>query len=279
MTSIQLNTQTNNYESKQVSITQYKELVSEVEKLKICLTQILKVEPNNDLKYIKETKTKKDGTDELSVDDPSQYNYSYSSESQHIDTFSELINHLNTSIDNIEKWITKIEQIKTSGFNPDSTVSLNTLKYVDNTNINKEMKPTSLNNLITKLSENNNNIHSWLYSKDDFNDYLNILEEMEILVCLKKGDEFVFQKIRVHNEKSTNIPIDALVESVVEGQFVDKNKNVKLDLNNLADINELEKKNVAINLTLTQSIHVVFYSYKALFDVIKHFFLIINGSI
>ena len=269
MTSIQLNTQTNNYESKQVSITKYQELISELEKLTICLTQILIVEPNNDLKYIKETKTA----------DERQYNYSYSSESQHIDTFSELINKLNTSTENIEKWITKIEQINTSGFNPDSTISLNTLKYVDNTNAIKEMRPTTLNNLITKLSENNNNIHSLLNSKDDFNDYLNKLEEMELLVCLKKGDEFVFQKIKVHNEKSTNIPIDALVESVVEGQFVDKNNVVKLDLKNLADINELEKNNVAINLSLIESIHVVFNTYKSLFNVIKHFFLVINSSI
>ena len=157
MTSIKLNTEKNNYEPIQVSISKYKDLVDELEKLFICLTQILIVESTNDLKYIEETKTKIDGPDEL-ADDPNQYIYNYSSKTSHVDTFTEFIKQLNKSTENIEKWITKIEQIKTSGIDPDTSCPLNSIKYIDTNNTIKEEKPTSLNNLITKLSDNNNNI-------------------------------------------------------------------------------------------------------------------------
>ncbi|KAK8834093.1 hypothetical protein M9Y10_020179 [Tritrichomonas musculus] len=283
MTSIILNTETNNYISTQVSITKYKELVSELEKLTIVLTQILIVEPTNDLTYIEETKTKKEGPDELS-NDSNQYIYTYSTKSKHVDTFTELINQLSISTSNIEKWVTKIEQIKTSGIDPNSKCSLNDLKYIDTTNSIKTIKPNTLNNLITKLSENNNNLHTWLSSKEssdsDFNEYIKNLNDMELLVCMKKGDEYVFQKLKVHkNDKSTTTPTDAIIESSIEGQFVDETNNVILDLNNLADIQELEKNNVAVNMSLIESINVVFDTYKTLGIVIKHTFQLLNSCV
>ncbi|KAK8895946.1 hypothetical protein M9Y10_013832 [Tritrichomonas musculus] len=111
---------------------------------------------------------------------------------------------------------------------------------------------------------------------------LNNIEDIEVLVCIKVNEEYAFKKLVISNEKTSSdstditVPDDALVEKT-EGQFVDKDNNVKFSTNDLADIAELQKKNVTVKTNITDSINIVINSYKTLWIVIKHTFSILNS--
>ncbi|KAK8842399.1 hypothetical protein M9Y10_025982, partial [Tritrichomonas musculus] len=177
MTSIKENKADEIYEATQENITKYTELVSAIKNLSECLKNILIVEKNLDMKYIKEIKTEKPEEEiPLAVTDEetkkTEYIYTYETANKHADTLTEIINLINSSNENIEKWLKKIEETKTTGID---FTNLNDLKVIQkNTNTSSyEIKPqsiTSLNGMITNMSTNNENISNWISNNTiDFN--------------------------------------------------------------------------------------------------------------
>ncbi|KAK8886004.1 hypothetical protein M9Y10_041463 [Tritrichomonas musculus] len=414
MTTIKENKAENIYEATQENIEKYTELVSTIKSLSESLKNILIVEKSLNLKYINEIKTEKPEEEiPLAVqEDEKQYIYTYQTANEHADTLTEIINLINKSTENIEKWLKKIEETKTTGID---FTKLSELKVIQKNQTSYETKPQSLttfNDVITNLSTNNENISNWINKVEnesivalellesfgpevpiivlnettkepeiktvkieiveqpalptpeqpvevpDFivdtegNNYLfptkeeidrirekyknqlkvplpvdnstgitipvyvaiesieegliwiknmvynilstfvgfvmqpisilNNIEDIEVLVCIKVNEEYAFKKLVISNEKTSSdstditVPDDALVEKT-EGQFVDKDNNVKFSTNDLADIAELQKNNVTVKTNITDSINIVINSYKTLWIVIKHTFSILNS--
>ncbi|KAK8839984.1 hypothetical protein M9Y10_031269 [Tritrichomonas musculus] len=394
MTTIIENKAENIYEATQENIEKYTELVSTIKSLSESLKNILIVEKSLNLKYINEIKTEKPEEEiPLAVqEDEKQYIYTYQTANEHADTLTEIINLINKSTENIEKWLKKIEETKTTGID---FTKLSELKVIQKNQTSYETKPQSLttfNDVITNLSTNNENISNWINKVENEsivalellesfgpevpiivlnettkepeiktvkieivsfrNNYLfptkeeidrirekyknqlkvplpvdnstgitilvyvaiesieegliwiknmvynilstfvgfvmqpisilNKIEDIEVLVCIKVNEEYAFKKLVISNEKTSSdstditVPDDALVEKT-EGQFVDKDNNVKFSTNDLADIAELQKNNVTVKTNLTDSINIVINSYKTLWIVIKHTFSILNS--
>ncbi len=175
MTTIKENKAEKIYEATQENITKYTELVAAIKNLSESLKNILIVEKNLNLRYIEEIKTEKPEDEiplalptsqsELAVqEDEKQYIYTYQTASKHADTLTEIINLINTSTENIEKWLRKIEETKTTGID---FTKLSELKIVQKNDdkASYETVPQSLttfNDVITNLSTNNENISSWI---------------------------------------------------------------------------------------------------------------------
>ncbi|KAK8844479.1 hypothetical protein M9Y10_024339 [Tritrichomonas musculus] len=88
----------------------------------------------------------------------------YKLDDKHVDTFTDLITQLNTSNDNLKKWLTKLESTKTIGidFIQLDNISVIEEKTDEETKTTsyevKQKPPKSLNNTISNISLNNNNI-------------------------------------------------------------------------------------------------------------------------
>ncbi|KAK8858374.1 hypothetical protein M9Y10_013476, partial [Tritrichomonas musculus] len=423
MTTIKENKAEKIYEATQENITKYTELVAAIKNLSESLKNILIVEKNLNLRYIEEIKTEKPEDEiplalptsqsELAVqEDEKQYIYTYQTASKHVDTLTEIINLINTSTENIEKWLRKIEETKTTGID---FTKLSELKIVQKNDdkASYETVPQSLttfNDVITNLSTNNENISSWINKLNEetilypdlleaFGDNLSVVlvnqttqkpeiktvkiefiketpspepsvpdyivdpngnnylyptkeeleeikekcknsplpvdnstgitipvyaaiesmedginwiknivyniistmyylinnplknlskvENIEVLVCIKVLDssddkEYAFKKLVISNggtnEDSITVPQEVLVEKT-EGQFVDKDNNVKFKTDDLADIEDLQKNNVAVKTNIIDSINIVINTYKTLGIIMKHTFSIFNSCV
>ncbi|KAK8836155.1 hypothetical protein M9Y10_039968 [Tritrichomonas musculus] len=423
MTTIKENKAEKIYEATQENITKYTELVAAIKNLSESLKNILIVEKNLNLRYIEEIKTEKPEDEiplalptsqsELAVqEDEKQYIYTYQTASKHADTLTEIINLINTSTENIEKWLRKIEETKTTGID---FTKLSELKIVQKNDdkASYEIVPQSLttfNDVITNLSTNNENISSWINKLNEetilypdlleaFGDNLSVVlvnqttqkpeiktvkiefiketpspepsvpdyivdpngnnylyptkeeleeikekyknsplpvdnstgitipvyaaiesmedginwiknivyniistmyylinnplkslskvENIEVLVCIKVLDssddkEYAFKKLVISNggtnEDSITVPQEVLVEKT-EGQFVDKDNNVKFKTDDLADIEDLQKNNVAVKTNIIDSINIVINTYKTLGIIMKHTFSIFNSCV
>ncbi|KAK8837148.1 hypothetical protein M9Y10_036877 [Tritrichomonas musculus] len=116
---------------------------------------------------------------------------------------------------------------------------------------------------------------------------LSKVENIEVLVCIKVLDssddkEYAFKKLVISNggtnEDSITVPQEVLVEKT-EGQFVDKDNNVKFKTDDLADIEDLQKNNVAVKTNIIDSINIVINTYKTLGIIMKHTFSIFNSCV
>ena len=128
-----------NYITKSYNVNYYNDLIDKILLLTNSLQNILIVSPENNLKYINAETS------------------DYKITEKHIQTLSDLISYLSDNNKNLSEWIEKIEQIKTTGIDPNAEIELNDLKVINDANSIETQKVNSLNEMITALSNNNNN--------------------------------------------------------------------------------------------------------------------------
>ena len=141
-----------NYITKSYNVNYYNDLVDKILQLTNSLQNILIVPPEKNLEYI--DKNEVSGPDTILR---TTENITYKISNSHIQTLSDLISYLSENNRSLKEWIERIEQIKTSGIDPDAEIKLNDLKVINDASSIETLKVNSLNEMITALSTSNNN--------------------------------------------------------------------------------------------------------------------------
>ncbi|KAK8895921.1 hypothetical protein M9Y10_013807 [Tritrichomonas musculus] len=234
MTTIKENKAEKIYEATQENITKYTELVDAIKNLSESLKNILIVEKNLNLRYIEEIKTEKPEDEiplalptsqsELAVqEDEKQYIYTYQTASKHADTLTEIINLINTSTENIEKWLKKIEETKTTGID---FTKLSELKIVqkndDKTSYETVSQSlTTFNDVITNLSTNNENISSWINKLNEetilYPDLLEAFgDNLSVVLVNQTTQKPEIKTVKIEFIKETPSPEPSVPEYIVD---------------------------------------------------------------